>query len=67
LVLDIDIENLHSISLDISTFPHCTLEVQLKGEHYVQKVKINNHKDGWDLISKINDEWIKELNKKENT
>ena len=62
--LDIDLEKLGSIALDVSSFPHCTLEIQNKGEHFTKKVKLPTHRIGYSTIDQINTEWVKILERK---
>ena len=62
--LDIDLDKLDSVALDVSTFPHCTLELQNKGEHFIKKVKLPTHRIGYSTIDQINAEWLKVLEKR---
>ena len=62
--LDIDLDKLDTLALDVSSFPHCTLELKNKGESFIQKVKLPTHRIGHSTMSQINTEWTKVLQKR---
>ena len=62
--LDINLDKLDSIALDVSSFPHCTLELKNKGESFIKKVKLPTHRIGYATLRQINTEWVKILEKK---
>ena len=62
--LDIDLDKLDSIALDVSSFPHCTLELKNKGESFIKKVKLPTHRIGTATMSQINTEWVKVLERR---
>ena len=62
--LDIDLDKLDTLALDVSSFPHCTLELKNKDESFIQKVKLPTHRIGYATLRQINTEWTKVLKKR---
>jgi len=63
--LDVDLEKLESLAVDLSTFPHATLEIKNKGESFIKRIKMPSHRVALATQSQINTEWYKILKERD--
>jgi len=57
--LDINLEKLESLAIDVSTFPHATLEIKNQNETFIKRVKFKTHTEAEQMLIAINKEWYK--------